>query len=155
MKTVLTLLISLTFSFAEYSIYYGDLKLGSIQTLDTVKENYLKVKITNAIAKFLIGKKELIYYNENYKQTKNDKNTKYKKDKYRIIDIIKQSISNELAEGTFYITHEKYIKIQKNKNYMFKYVSKGRIKSDGIIKVNNNELLALIDKRNHVKIVKN
>ena len=155
MKTILILILCFTFSFANYTIYYGNLKLGVIHTLDTIKENYLKVKITNVIAKLLIGKKELIFYNDKYTQKKNNKNTKYKKDKYRIIDIIKQSISNSLIEGKFEITSEKYIKITKNKNYNFQYVSKGKIKSDGIIKVLNQELLALIDEKNHVRIVKN
>ena len=155
MKILLSLILSITFSFANYSIYYGDLKLGVIQTLDTIKENYLKVKITNSIAKILLGKKELIFYNDNYTHEKNSKNTKYKKDKYHVIDIIKQSISNSLIEGTIFLKKDKYITIEKNNNYKFQYISKGKIKSDGVIKVSNQELFSLIDKKNHVKIIKN
>ncbi len=155
MKIVLALLMAVSFSFANYSIYYGDLKLGIIQDITTIKNNYLKIKVTSSLARFFLGKKEVVYYNDNSTIEQNNKNTKYKRDKYHIIDVLKQSISNKLASGKIHINKEKYLDIKKKKDYTFQYVSKGRVKSDGSIKIKEAQLISLIDTKNHVKIIKN
>lgn len=155
MKIIFALFFAVSLSFANYSIYYGDLKLGVIHNFNTIKENYLKIKVTSSLAKWLLGKKEVIYYNDQATIAHNDNNTKYKKDKYHIIDILKQSINNNLQDGKIHINNEKYLNIQKKKDYNFQYVSKGRVKSDGQIKIKDAKLISLIDDKNHVKIIKN
>lgn len=155
MKIIIALLFTLSFSYANYSIYYGDLKLGVIQNFSTIKENYLKIKVTSTLAKWMLGKKEVIYYNDEATIAHNDSNTKYKKDKYHIIDILKQSIANKLRDGKIHINKEKYLNIEKKENYNFQYVSKGRVKSDGEIKIQDAKLISLTDAKNHVKIIKN
>lgn len=155
MKYIFTILILSTFAFANYSIYYGNFKIGDIKNFDTLKDNYIKIKITNSLAKFLIGKKELIYYNDKSTIIRNNKNIKYKKDKYQVINIIKQSISQRLKEGKIVLNKNKYIDIKLKEDYQFEYVSKGKVKSNGIIKIEDKEFIALIDKKNSVKIIKN
>ena len=155
MKLLIALILSSTFAFANYSIYYGNLKLGKIENFDTLKDNYLHVKITNSVARFLMGKKYLILYNDAYTRSKNDKKTKYKRDKYQVINIIKKSINNELTENTIYFKKDKYIQITHKENYNFKYISKGKVKSNGTIEVKDQEFIALIDTKNSVKIIKN
>lgn len=155
MKVFLTLIIAVTFSFANYSIYYGGLKLGVISSLDTIKDNYLKIQVTNSIARLLLGKKQMIFYNDKYTNDKKNGKIKYKKDKYYIIDIIRKSISDKLINGTIFISEDKYIQITKGNDYQFKYISRGKTKANGSIKVFNKDLISLIDEKNSLKIIKN
>jgi len=154
MKTILFLIIMISSSFASYSVVYTDLKLGIIQDINTVKDNYFKAELINPVAKFLLGKSELLYYNDKYKTTKRAKEIDYKKDRYYIIEIIKRSIMNNLEEGKIFISDNKYIDIQKDDNYKFKYISNGKIKSYGTINIENSELISLIDEKNRVRIIK-
>lgn len=154
MKFLLILCITISFTFASYDIYYSNLRVGVIKDFSTVNENYLKIKVTNPIARLLLGKKEMIFYNSDYKLTSKNDKIKYKRDKYHIIKIIQKSIQNRLDIGNIPIQKDKYIEISKNKNYHFRYISKGKIKSNGKIFIKNSELLSLIDDKNHLKIIK-
>lgn len=156
MKILLTLFLLLSFSFAKHTLYYGELKLGVIEDMSTIQKNYLRINVTSKLARILLGgKKALIYYNDQFEGKKDAPKTKYKHDRYHIIDIIRKSISNKLLEGTLFISEKKYISIKKDKNYTFEYISKGKLKSNGTIKVKGNTLLSLIDVKNHIKIIKN
>lgn len=154
MKIILILLVMVSSIFADYSISYTNLKLGTIEDINTVKENYFKAKVTNPMAKFLLGKKEFIFFNEKYNEEKENKKAKYKKDKYFIIDILKKAISNNLKEERIFVEKDKYIDVTKNKDYEFKYISKGKVKSFGKIVVRNFELISLVDEKNNIKILK-
>ena len=156
MKILFTLLLSISFSFANYSLYYGELKLGVIEDMSTIQNNYLRINVTSKLARILLGgKKALIYYNDKFEGKKDAPKTKYKHDRYHIIEIIRKSISDSLLEGTLFISEKKYITIKKDENYTFEYISKGRLKSNGTIKVKDNHLLSLIDEKNHIKIIRN
>lgn len=154
MKTVLILIMMISSVFANYSVSYSNLKLGIIENINTVEQNYFKAKVSNPMARFLLGKKELIYFNDDYKETKINKKAKYKKDKYFIIEILKKALSNSLEEGKIFIKKDKYIDIKKDKNYSFEYISKGKVKSYGKIVLKDLKLISLIDEKNNIKILK-
>ena len=152
MRILLLLLFITNFLFANYTISYAKLKLGIIRDINTVEQNYLDIKITNSVAKFLLGKKNMLFYNEKFTVNKKSKSYKYKKDKYFIIEILKRTIDGTLEDGNIYVAKNKYIQIKKDKNYSFKYISKGRIKSFGKIVVENGELISLVDEKNNINI---
>ena len=155
MKIFLALMLGVTFSFANYSIYYGGLKLGTIHSLETIHKNYLKIHVSNPIARLLLGKKKMIFYNNQYDTGLRKDTIKYKEDSYQIINILKKSLTNTLIDGTIFISDKKYITIKKEKDYTFEYISKGKMKSNGSIKIDNKQLISLIDERNRLKIIKN
>lgn len=154
MKLILFLSLLLSSCFAEYSISYNSLNLGVIKNINSVKDDYLRIEVTNPIARFLLGKDEMIFYDPISKISKDEKNVKYKKDKYFVINVIKNGISNNLKEGKLFIAKKKYLEITKEKNYKFKYVSKGRLKSYGTLIIQNQELISLTDEKNNIVIKK-
>ena len=156
MKYILTILLLATFANASYAIYFTGLKLGDIENFDTLKNNYLEAKVTNSIARFLLGKDKFVYYDENdYVGKKNDENTKYKKDKYGIITILKKASSNNLKNERIVVKKEKYVDVELKDNYKFKYTSKGKVKSDGFFIMKDGKLVTLEETINNIKIVKN
>ena len=155
MKFILTLLLLTNFAFASYTIKYQGLTLGTITNFDTLKDNYLEADVTNKIARFLLGKDKFVFYNEDYKGKKNDKNTKYKKDKYAIVDILKKAASNNIKNERIEVKKDKFIDVKFDKNYKFIYNSKNRIKSNGYFEMKDGELLSLIETINSIEIIKN
>lgn len=155
MKLILTILLLTNFAFASYTIKYQGLELGTITNFDTLKDNYLEANVTNKIARFLLGKDKFVFYNEDYKGTKNDKDTKYKKDKYAIVYILKKASSNNTKDERIEVKKDKYIDVKFDKNFKFIYNSKDRIKSKGHFEMKNGELESLVENINSIKIVKN
>lgn len=132
------------------------MKLGYIASLDTLKEHYVKIKVTSTLARLLLGKKEVIYYAQESKIEKNSKKARYKRDKYQIISVLKQSLSDTLKEGKILLAKGKFLDVSKQKDMShYEYVSKGKVKSSGDIKVKDNTLVSLIDTKNNLKIIKN
>ena len=155
MKYILTFLIFTNLAFANYSLYFNSIKLGEIENFNTLEQNYFKAKVTNSFARFLLGKDYVIYYNDQYKNNKKDSNTKYKKDKYQIITILKKAGKNDTKSERINISEKKFIDVSFDKNYKFKYNSKGRIKSDGYFEMKNGKLIKLIETVNSIEISKN
>ena len=153
MRAILIILLFSSFAFANYAIYYSGLKLGTIKNIQTVHENYLYIKVTNPIARLLVGKKYLIFYNEHYEKNHNKAEVKYKKDKYHIIKIIQEGLKNQLIQGTLFVQPHKFIEITQNEHIHFKYISKGRQKAYGEMIIKDNQLISLIEKKNHIKII--
>ncbi len=153
-KFIFLLIISKSFLFAQYSILFNEIKLGEINSFDTLEKDYIKIKVTNPIAKFMLGKKELIYFNSSFKQDKTS-TIYYKKDKYEIINVLKGAISNELEDKKIFFNKKSYLDIKYDKNYKFSYFSKGRVKTSGEIDIFQNELISLNDTINKVQIIKN
>lgn len=153
MKYIFTLIFLTTFSFANYTISYSGVTLGTIENFDTLKDNYLEAKVTNRLAKLLLGKDKFVFYNEDFKGVKH-KDTKYKKDKYAIVYILKKAFSKNLKAERIEVKKDKFIDVKFDKNYKFKYNSKGRIKSDGYFEMENGTLKKLIEKVNDIEIIK-
>ena len=155
MKFILTLLLLSNFLFASYTIKYQGLTLGTIKNFDTLKDNYLEADVTNKIARLLLGKDKFVFYNEDYTGKKDNKDTKYKKDKYAIVYILQKAAANDIQNERIKIKENKFIDVKFDKNYKFTYNSKNRIKSDGYFVMNNAELDLLVEEVNSIKIIKN
>lgn len=157
MRYILCFLIFTNLLLANYKITYHNLKLGEIKDLTTINESYLKVKVTNPIARFLLRAKYMILYNEDFKGEKSEKKTKYKKDNYQLIRLISRAMTNKLSEKErIYVKNhkEKYIDLTYDKKYYFKYISKKRVKTDGYFEIKDGTFTSLIEHKNKIKIIK-
>ena len=155
MKFLLTLLLLTNFAFASYTIKYQGLTLGTIENFDTIENNYLEANVTNKIARFLLGKDKFVFYNEDYKGKKDDKNTKYKKDNYAIVYILRKAFSNNTENERIEVKKGKFIDVEFDENFKFIYNSKNRIKSKGYFEMKDGKLHTLIENINSIKITKN
>ena len=154
MKYLFFIILAVQSLFADYSIVYNNLKLGTIKSLDTLEQNYLKINVTNPIARFMLGEPVLILYNQAYVLPQMKRNITFKKDRYEIITVLKKGLSQNLKKERIYYSDSKYLEIKKEKNYTFKYISKGYIKTFGDITIENDHLRSIIDKKNNIKIIK-
>lgn len=155
MKHFLGLILLTNFAFANYSIYFNGIELGKIDNFNSVNSNYLEAKVTNKIARFLLGKDKFVFYNEDYIGTKKEKNTKYKKDKYAIIEILKKAYSKDVKPQRIQVKEDKFIDVTFDKNYKFIYNSKDRVKSKGYFVMKDDQLEILIETVNNIEISKN
>lgn len=155
MNFLLTLLLLTNFAFASYTIKYQGLTLGNIENFDTIKDNYLEATVTNKIARLLLGKDKFVFYNEDYIGKKDDENTKYKKDKYAIVYILKKAAANNTKDERIEVKKDKFIDVKFDKNFNFIYNSRNRIKSKGYFEMKDGELETLIEEINSIKIIKN
>ena len=156
MKYILTILILSNFAFANYTLYFSGIKLGELESFDTLQDNYIKAEVTNSIAKFLVRKDYFIFFNDNFSKQKNKDITKYKKDKNHIITILKKAVNGNLkTPQRIQINKDKYIDIIFDKVYKFQYFSSGKIKSKGEFEIQDNILLKFEEERNSIKILKN
>lgn len=154
MKYLLSLILLTNIAFASYIIEFKGLEIGEIKNFNSLKQNYLEADVTNSIARFLLGKDKFVFYNEDYKGLKDDDNTKYKKDKYAIIYILKKAAANNTKNERLQIKENKYIDIKFDTNYKFKYTSKDRIKSEGFFVMKDGKLETFIEEVNSINIIK-
>lgn len=154
MKYILSLLLLANMAFANYTITYKGIELGEIKNFDSLEKNYLEADVTNMIAKLLLGKDKFVFYNDDFKEEKKTENIKYKKDNYAIIYILKKAIANDVKAEKIEVKKDKFIEVSFDKNFQFRYNSKGRIKSEGHLEMVNGELKALIETVNDIEIVK-
>ncbi|MFK2823343.1 hypothetical protein [Arcobacter sp. YIC-80] len=154
MKFLLPVLLLANLAFANYSIKFKGITLGEIENFDSLKKNYLEAKVTNSIARFLLGKDKFVFYNEDFNGIKNKETTKYKKDNYAIIYILKKAMANDVKAEKIEVKKDKFITVTYDKNYKFIYNSKGRIKSEGFLEMKDNTLLKLIENVNGIEISK-
>ncbi len=154
MKFLLPVLLLANFAFANYSIKFKGITLGEIENFGSLKENYLEAKVTNSIARFLLGKDKFVFYNEDFNGIKNKETTKYKKDKYAIIYILKKAMANDVKTEKLEVKKDKFITVSFDKNYKFVYNSKGRIKSKGYLEMKDNSLFKLVENINDIEISK-
>ncbi len=155
MKLIITLMLFISVSFANYSVYFTGIKLGVAKNFDTLKDNYLKAEVTNSIARFLLGKDTFVFYDENFSLKKDTENIKYKKDKYAIIEILKRASNNNIKDERIQLKKDKYIDVKFDKNYKFTYTSKGKIKSNGYFIMKEGKLIKLVENINNIEISKN
>lgn len=157
MRKLLLLAMLWSMAHASYSISFKNVRLGTINSLATLKEHYIMIEITNPIARLMVGKDQMIYYDDAYSQAKNNHSVKYKKDRYQIIRLLELATTGKLNQKRFMIKKDKFITIQShNKNiYSFLYNSKNRIKAKGRIEIDRHKLVSLIDDQNSVKIYAN
>ena len=155
MKPILALVLFSNLLFANYSIYFQGIKLGEVENFDSLERGCLEATVTNSIARFLLGKDKFVFYNDNYKGSTKQKDTKYKRDKYHIITILKKAANNTIKNERIPISEGKFIDVKLEDKYKFTYNSKGKIKSDGYFTMKNNELKEFVEEVNSIEIIKN
>lgn len=153
MKLLLSLLIMANFAFANYTISFKGITLGEIDNFDSLENNYLESRVTNKIARFLLGKDKFVFFNDDFNGEKND-DTKYKKDNYAIIYILKKAAKNDVKPERIEVKKDKFIEVNFDKNYNFTYNSRGRIKSKGTLQMQDGTLKSLIETVNDIEIIK-
>lgn len=153
MKYLLALLLIFSLSHAKHDIFFNDIKLGEINNIYTIKENYFKVKVTNSIARFLLGTKYVLFHNNKYK-VKKSKNITFRNDSNKVIDILNEVIFNNKKNVTLKISPSKQIKITYDKGYTYKFLSNNKVKQTGTMEIKNKELISLINITQNVKIIK-
>lgn len=153
MKFIISILLLLNLAYAKHDIYYNEIKLGVIDNIYTIKDNYFKIKVTNSLARLLLGTKYVVFHNELYKN-KSAKNTTYKKDINKVIDILNEIILKNSKNVDLKISNTKEIKIRYNKTYTYEFLRKGKIQQKGTLDIKNNKLISLINISENIKILK-
>jgi len=143
--------------FANYSLFYAGAKVGEIKTFSTIKDHYIKIKITSYLLKKIVKHKYLIYHSDSFSLKNKNSNIKYKKDKYKIILLLKDALlgKESLKNKTIIISENKYLKVNKKKDYEFFYYKNNKIKTYGDFAIKNKQLDFLEAKSHHIKIKRN
>jgi hypothetical protein len=114
-----------------YNVKYRGVTLGEIDSLDSLKSNYLQAKVTNSIAKFFIRKKFFIFHAGD---EPNIKDAKFKKDKNMVLFAFYQSITEKPKHKVYKINDVKTMTIDcKDQECKFVYIKKGKKKGRGIV----------------------
>ena len=153
MRKIFLVILVATLSFAStYSIKYKGITLGKIDTLRTLKDDYLKARVTNSIVKFMMRKDYFIFYSGQKPQSQK---TKFKHDNKKIIFALKKAIKTRPLNEEFIIDDKRKIILKCDKqNCTFDYYSKGSHNAEGTIKFKNGEFYKLTEKKSSLEIVK-
>ncbi len=149
----IALFFSLVLNADIYKVKFRGITLGEIDDLSTIEQLYLKAKVTNRIARFMLGEDYLIYYGGDKPSSKD---AKYKKDKKMILYAFKESLKERPKFKKFKINDIKNITLLcDGDECKFYYYKKGRVDGEGVIKFDKEgNLLSLVEKRSHFEIVR-
>jgi hypothetical protein len=153
MRKIFLVILVATLSFAStYSIKYKGITLGKIDSLDTLKDDYLKAKVTNSIVKFMMRKDYFIFYSG---QKPKSQKTKFKHDNKKIIFALKKAMQTRPLNEEFIIDNKRKIILKcDEQNCTFDYYSKGSHNAEGTIEFKNGEFYKLTEKKSSLEIVK-
>ena len=152
MRLILTLFIFGVFLFGySYDIKYKGITLGEIQTLDTVKNGYLRARVTNPIVRLLLGKKNFVFYDTNKPKILD---TKYKKDNKKILFALKTAMDQKPNNEKFIIDTKRYIVLKcQDKICGFDYYTSGKHNAEGKIEFDKDgKFVKLTEKKSSVVI---
>lgn len=125
------LTLSLQANTSKYDVIYKGMTLGEIKDLSTLKALYLKARVTNGIARFLLGKEYLVYF---AKEKPNVKKAKFKKDKKMMLYAFSQSLSERPKFKRYAISDIKNITLScEGKGCEFIYYKNNHIDGRGKI----------------------
>lgn len=158
MKKLLLFLISTNFLFANYNLYYHDIKVGEMENLNNLKEGYIKAKPTHTIVKLLTGFKEnFIYYKKNSKPDLED--TYFEKDKNNYLDILYTVLNEKPKFLIKNIKETKDLKVECNNNrceWEYIDVKSKKIKYKGFMILDkDNKLEKFVHISKNIKILNN
>jgi len=154
MKKIFLILFLVTLSFADtYSIKYKGITLGKIDSLETLKDDYLKARVTNSIVRFMMRKDFFVFYAA---KKPDFPKTKYKKDNKKIIFALKSTIKSKPYDETFVIDDKRKINIKCHTKDLctFDYFSGGEHSASGIIEFKDGKFYKLYEKKSSLEIVK-
>jgi len=134
-RSVLSLLLffslSATLFAASYDVKYHGTTLGRADTLETLKDHYLKAKVTNFLAKLLIGKKYFVFYSD---QKPPIANAKFRKDNKMILYAFYESLTRKPQYRRYQINPIKALELRcSGDKCTFIYTKNGQINGKGYI----------------------
>ena len=141
MKKIIILImmaLSLHAASAKYNVNFRGITLGEVTDISTVKDLYLKATVTSSVARFLLGKDNLVYYAS---ETKPDiKKSKFKRDKKMMLYAFSQSLSERPKFKRYKISDIKNITLScKDKLCEFIYYKNNQINGKGKILFDEND----------------
>ena len=156
MKKILIIMITMILSLnaTTYNVKYHGMTLGEITDLSTIKDLYLKAKVTSRVARFMLGKDNLVYYGGDKPYVSK---SKYKKDKKMILYAFRESITQKPKFKKFEISDTKNITLscESNQSCEFVYYKKGKVNGKGEIKFDNNgEFVSITEEKSNFEISK-
>ncbi len=149
----IVLFFSLTVNADTYRVKFRGISLGEIDDLSTIDKLYLKAKVTNKIARFMLGEDYLVYYGGD---KPNESDAKYKKDKKMILYAFKESLKERPKFKKFKINDTKNITLSCNENACkFYYYKKGKANGEGEIKFDKDgKFLSIVERKSHFEIIR-
>jgi hypothetical protein len=132
-RVLMILLLStiLNANAGNYDIRFKGIKLGEIETLDTLKDNYLKAEVTSRIARFFIRHDNFVFHGGEKPKIKD---AKYRKDKNLILFAFYQSLTEKPKHKVYKISDVKTMTLDcSDDECKFIYNKKGKIKGKGTI----------------------
>ncbi|HIP59994.1 MAG TPA: hypothetical protein EYH01_06165 [Campylobacterales bacterium] len=120
----------------NYNIKFKGFKLGEIETLDTLKENYLKAEVTSRIARFFIRYDNFVFHGGDKPAVKD---AKFRKDKNMLLFAFLQTLTEKPKHKVYKINDIKTMTIDCDANECrFVYNKKGRVKGRGVVTFDSN-----------------
>lgn len=154
MKNIIFLLSLCTYLFSSstYYVTYGSITLGDIKNIDTIKDGYLIATPSSSFIKFILGFDNYVIYQEN-KKPKVKGDTKYKKDKYLILNLINKLQLKREKKQTFKKNNQSITILCKNDicTYIRKNLSKNKTYKGRII-FKNDKFISICDNQDDICI---
>ncbi len=145
--------MSVSLTAASYDVRYHGTTLGRADTLETLKDHYLKAKVTNFLAKLLIGKKYFVFYSDEKPPISN---AKFRKDNKMILYAFYESLTRKPSYKRYQINPIKVLELRCGSNECnFIYTKNGQINGKGYILFDENgDFLKLREDISDFEIVK-
>ena len=155
-KIFVIFILSFTFLIAtDYKISYKGIKMGIIKDISTIKQHYLFAKPDNFLVRWILGKKYLIFHDEEYKEPRRD-DTKYKEDKHKIFFMINYVMDGKMKSDNdkIIINEQKYIIIHKKSDikYTYDYYSHDKFRATGEVIIKDGVLIYFKNKTKNIVI---
>ena len=137
-KILITIMIAtvLSANAGNYNIKFKGIKLGEIETLETLKDNYLKAEVTSRIARFFIGYDNFVFHGGDKPAIDE---AKFRKDKNLILFAFHQSLTKKPKHKVYKINDVKTMTIDcSSGTCKFIYNNRGKVKGRGTISFDTN-----------------
>ncbi len=155
-QKIAALLLFAALSWAEaaekYTIEYRGIKLGEISDISSVEQLYLKARVTNFLARLLLGKGHFVFYGGE-KPSVSD--AKYRKDKNHILLALREAIKAHPRHAEFPGAKKSSRLILECNGTIcnYRYIKRGKITGIGKIYFNKKmKFYELTEERNRVVI---
>ncbi len=152
-KGFLLLVLLATIAQAKYVVYYRGFSIAETDSLDSVHQEYLRLKVTSKIYRFITGKPYVCYY---FGEKPNFEKTKFHIDYQRYLAVFKMLVEERPQDQDLLVCGENNVnmKCPTHDECSYVYYEAGKLFSKGKIKFDQNDKIVLMqDDHNHAKIV--
>jgi len=151
---MIVLALSLQASEVKYDVNFRGMTLGEVTDISTVNDLYLKAAVTSSVARFLLGKDNLVYYASEKKP--DIKKSKFKRDKKMMLYAFSQSLSERPKFKRYEISDIKNITLSCAGNECeFIYYKNNHVDGKGkILFDENDEFVSITEELSNFEIVR-